>query len=243
MGRPLIGIIAASHFDNGVFFYGLLPAYSKSVAQAGGLPLMIAPDIGEEALRAVYERLDGVLLAGGGDIDPALYGMADGNGLGIYGISRERDLAEINLVKWALADDKPTLGICRGCQIVNVALGGTLYRDIPKEYPAFTGVDHSLWGKKPRDFYAHAVTVAPTTRLAAALGSDGTMPVNSLHHQALRDIAPELRINATAEDGIVEGVEIPDARFFVAVQWHPEELTGRSAPMRHLFESFVAAAQ
>jgi putative glutamine amidotransferase len=208
---------------------------------AGGLPVLVMPDVNAPALREIFERLDGVMLAGGGDVAPEHYGMAD-NGL-IADVDPARDVAEINLVKWAYAEDKPLLGICRGCQVANVALGGTLYRDIRAEYPGFNGIEHELEDGFPHDHYSHSVAVVSQSQLAGALGQSASYPVNSLHHQALRDIAAPLVVSATAEDGLVEGIEIPGARFFVAVQWHPEELTGRSQAMRRLFESFVEAIQ
>jgi putative glutamine amidotransferase len=209
------------------------------VVKAGGLPVLIAPNVGQETLRHIYERIDGVLLAGGGDIQPALYGM-DSSHLA-HEVDRERDLAEINVVHWAAADDKPLFGICRGCQVINVALGGTLYRDIQAEYPGYNGIDHALWDKFPRDHIAHTVSVEPTTHLAAVIGVSRP-PVNSLHHQALRDIAPGLAVSAHAEDGLTEGIEIPRARFFIGVQWHPEELYDTSEPMRRLFVAFIDAS-
>jgi putative glutamine amidotransferase len=240
MSRPLIGITCGPRYADGRLFYGSLPAYTESVAVAGGSPVLITPNLDEDALRSIYERLDGVLIAGGGDVDPAYYGMtADGL---VRDVDRSRDFTEISVTRWAADDDKPLLGICRGCQVANVALGGTLYRDIPKEHPGYNGIDHDLWGKFPRDYRAHTVAIAPQTRLASAIGE--TAPrVNSMHHQALRDVAPKLVAVANAEDGVIEGIEMPDARFFVGVQWHPEEMIENSEPMRRLFETFVSAAR
>jgi putative glutamine amidotransferase len=239
--KPLIGIVCGLHQKEENSLYGLRPVYPNAISMAGGLPVLVMPGLSAPALREIFERLDGLMLAGGGDVAPERYGMID-NGL-IADVDPVRDAAEINLVKWAYADDKPLLGICRGCQVANVALGGTLYRDIRAEYPGFNGVAHTLPEGFPRDHYTHSVTVVSQSRLAGALGQSTNLPVNSLHHQALREIAAPLKISATAEDGLVEGVEIPGAHFFVAVQWHPEELTERSQAMRRLFESFVEAIQ
>ncbi|MBE2193208.1 MAG: gamma-glutamyl-gamma-aminobutyrate hydrolase family protein [Anaerolinea sp.] len=244
MARPLIGIVAALHRENRLAFYGLLPAYTQAVAEAGGLPVMIVPNLDQASLRDLYDRLDGVLLAGGADIDPALYGMSsDAESFGVYGVDSTRDQVEVHLAQWAQQEDKPLLGICRGAQMINVALGGTLYRDIAKEYAHPKQIDHALWGKFPRDHYGHAVNINPESRLAAALAGETHAPVNSLHHQAIRDLAPLLRVSARSEDDLVEGVEIPDARFFLAVQWHPEELIERSTAMRNLFKAFVDSAR
>ena len=238
MGKPLIGIVCGPHLecDNSNLFYGLYPAYSKSVEMAGGLPVMVMPTLSPESLRDIYERLDGVLIAGGGDIDPASYGMSD-DGL-VSEVDPARDNAEFQMTRWAAEDNKPLLGICRGCQVANVALGGTLYRDIKAEYPHVNGIQHDNWGKFPRNYHAHTVNVKPGTHLANALGAP-TIEVNSLHHQGLRDVAPGLVITANAPDGLIEAVELPEKRFFVAVQWHPEELTKESMQMRSLFEAFV----
>jgi putative glutamine amidotransferase len=247
MSKPLIGITCGAHKrDTGEFVYGVLPAYPRSVEQAGGLPLLIPPGVDPVALREIYSRLDGVLLTGGGDVDPSRYGMAD-DGL-VHGVEPDRDAVEITVAQWAAAEDKPLLGICRGVQVTNVALGGTLYRDIDTEYDAaktsdsVTGVTHDLFGKMPRGYEAHGVEIAPDTRLAKILGTS-TVKVNTLHHQALRDVAPQLKVVAHAPDGIVEGVELPSAKFFFGVQWHPEEMTPFSEPMRRLFSAFVDAAR
>src|SRR5262249_47533045 len=125
MGKPLIGIICGPHYecDNSNVFYGLYPAYSKSVEIGGGLPVMVMPTLTAESLHAIYDRLDGVLIAGGGDVAPSAYGMAD-NGL-VTEVDTIRDAAEFHMTRWAAEDNKPLLGICRGCQVANVALGGT----------------------------------------------------------------------------------------------------------------------
>lgn len=242
MRKPFIGIVCGLYQNErseNTPYYAIPAAYTKAIAEAGGLPVLIAPNIGELAIREIYERLDGVLIAGGGDVDPACYGMTADNL--VHGVDPLRDRAEIDLTRWSAADDRPLLGICRGCQITNVALGGTLYRDIQTEYPGYNGLDHDLWGKVPRDYLAHSINIRPETHLASLLG-ESVPQVNSLHHQALRDVAPPLSVSATADDGLIEGVEIPQARFFVGVQWHPEELTDHSEAMRRLFAAFVKAA-
>src|SRR5258708_3916132 len=170
MPRPLIGVTCGVHERaTGELFYGVLSAYIDAVAMAGGLPLLIAPTLGEDILREIYERVDGVLLTGGGDVDPSLYRMADDGS--VNNIRPERDATEIEVTRWAVADDKPLFGICRGIQVANVALGGTLYRDIAKEYPGYNGVEHDLGGKFPRGHEAHAVEINPRTRLPEALGT------------------------------------------------------------------------
>lgn len=241
MPKPLIGITCGlRQAANGSAFYGIQPAYVRSIERAGGLPVVIPPTPDEDALRAIYTRMDGVVIAGGGDIDPAFYGMT-GDGL-VHDVNRDRDVTEIDVARWAASDDKPLLGICRGCQVVNVALGGSLYRDIAVEYPGVNGIDHDLFGKYPRSHPAHPVQIDPGTRLASIL-ADTQPAVNSLHHQALRDVPPNLVIAAHSPDGVIEAVEMPVARFLVAVQWHPEEMTEQSETMRRLFAAFISAAR
>src|SRR5579871_126707 len=196
MPKPLIGVTCGIYERaTGEMYYGVLSAYTDAVTMAGGLPLLIAPNLGQDNLREIYARVDGVLLTGGGDVDPTLYGMGD-DGL-VHNIRPDRDSTEINVARWAADDDKPLFGICRGVQVANIALGGTLYRDIASEYPGYNGVEHDLGDKFPRGHEAHAVTVDPGTRLADALGAS-TVKVNTLHHQALRDVPANLKITAHA---------------------------------------------
>ncbi|MEP7285992.1 MAG: gamma-glutamyl-gamma-aminobutyrate hydrolase family protein [Chloroflexota bacterium] len=240
MAKPLIGITCGiRQSSKKEAFYGVLPAYTRSVAMAGGLPILITPDLDQVSLREIYDRVDGVLFSGGGDVDADRYGMANDDL--VQSIQSDRDATEIELARWAAAENKSVFGICRGVQVVNVALGGTLYRDIATEYPGYTGQQHDMWEKAPRGFEAHPVQIEDGTQLAAILGTQ-TVKVNTLHHQALREVAPNLRVSAYADDGLIEGVELPHARFFVGVQWHPEEMTEYSETMRRLFSAFVAAA-
>jgi len=259
MRKPLIGITCGRYADphGDMRIVGTRDANTHTIEQAGGLPTLIPPDLDEDTLRDVYARLDGVLLTGGADVDASFYGMQNENL--VKGVDRDRDATEIAIARWAAANDKPLLGICRGCQVANVALGGTLWRDLPAEYP--NALKHDLWNIHPRNFLGHGVQIKPHTRLAHALGENNggdelSLKVNSLHHQGLRDIAPKLAISACATDGVVEGIEIPTAKFYIAVQWHPEEMTdsvlsdngdggtdGLIELMRHLFEQFVEAAR
>ncbi len=219
--------------------YGAGPTYLHAVESAGGLPLMIAPNLAEDTLRQIYERLDGVLLIGGGDVDPTLYGLTSADLVELRSVDATRDSSEIALTHWALADDKPLLGVCRGIQVMNVALGGTLYRDIATEYG--TVVDHDRENVGMYRLEGHKVTVRDGSRLSVLLGSE-TVPVNSFHHQAIRELSHELTATALSTDGLVEGVEQLNARFFVGVQWHPEVMYDDSEPMRRLFSGFIAQA-
>jgi len=235
--KPLIGLTCTVRYEDGAVLYGLYASYIKALEAAGGLPVLIAHDLQPETLRAIYERVDGVLLTGGGDVAPNEYGAGDE--IPLRSVNHDRDATEMTVTKWAVEDDKPLLGICRGVQVMNVALGGTLYRDLALEFG--NSVDHDMGGKNARNYNAHTVNVQSDSKLAGLLGT--TQPaVNSLHHQAIRDLGKGLVPVATAPDGIVEGVEIPGTRFIVGVQWHPEELANYSEPMRRLFEGFVKQA-
>jgi putative glutamine amidotransferase len=235
--KPLIGLTCTFRNEDGSLLYGLYASYIKAVENAGGLPLLIPINLLPENLRALYDVVDGVLLTGGGDVDPTEYGVA--NDIPLRSINPDRDRTELTVARWAAAEDKPTLGICRGVQVMNVALGGTLYRDLASEFG--TMVNHDLGGSQPRDFKGHSVEVAEGSKLANLLG-DTAPSVNSMHHQAIRQLGESLKPVAVAPDGIVEGVEIPTAKFFVGVQWHPEELAGYSEPMQRLFSGFVQHA-
>lgn len=240
--RPLIGLIGGLYKSgDGEPVYGLPQNYAKSLAAEGASPIIIAPNIEPAALQDLFDRCDGVLIAGGGDVDPARYGMS-AEGL-VHGIDEARDEAEIQFVRWAVAEDKPLLGICRGMQVSNVALGGSLYRDITQEIPGASSDQHNYWGKQARSYIGHEVNVMPDSTLGHILGAT-LQPVNSLHHQALKTVAEPLKVVAySALDNIVEGVEIPNAKFFVGVQWHPEELYQYSDSMRKLFAAFIAATR
>ncbi len=238
MRKPLIGLTCDTFSTkNGRSVYGIRPSYTHAVEAAGGLPLLIVPDLSAESLRIIYDQLDGVLLTGGGDVVPTLYGAPDD--MPLRGLDANRDHSEISMTRWAIEDDKPLLGICRGIQVINVALGGTLYRDVASEYGQT--VDHDRSRPKPGEMNGHTVVVEGDSRLAALLG-ETTPAVNSFHHQAIRALGDSLRPVATSPDGLIEGIERADLRFFVAVQWHPEELYDDSEPMRRLFAGFVAQA-
>ena len=238
--KPLIGLSCTLRQDSDKMpFYGVGVPYIHALESAGGLPVLVPPNLDNETLHALYERLDGVLLIGGGDVDPAIYGLNGDDGVELRSVDHYRDAAEIALSRWAAADDKPLLGICRGVQVMNVAFGGTLYRDLKTEVQ--DSLDHDLDGIGQRRIEGHTVTLSAGSTLAELIGST-EVPVNSMHHQAIAILSPELTPVAVASDGIVEGVELKGARFFVGVQWHPEELYTYSDAMKRLFEGFVVQA-
>jgi putative glutamine amidotransferase len=212
--------------------------YIRGLVRAGAAPLMI-PQLADASLvRALYEQLDGLLLPGGEDIDPASYGEARHERCGR--VSPERDDMELALARWAVEDGMPLLAICRGIQILNVALGGSLYQDIAAQVPG--AERHDWYPGYPRDRLSHQVAITPQTRLATILGARSPR-VNSLHHQALKEVPPALTVVARAPDGVIEAVEMTDHPFALGVQWHPEELADGDARAQRLFDALVEACQ
>lgn len=212
-------------------------AYVQALTAAGAAPVLIPPGLDDQALRAICGRLDGLLLTGGADVDPALYG--EERQPFCQEPEPERDRLELAMVARALEDDLPVLGICRGMQTLNVALGGDLYQDIEAQEPG--KMRHAL-SDLPRDHRAHEVTLEPGSRLAKIVGAE-RVAVNSLHHQAVRRVGNGARVVAWATDGVAEGMEAPEHRFVVAVQYHPEELAPTDEASRRLFAAFVAACR
>lgn len=218
---------------------GVRNLYVAAVAACEGLPVLIPIGLDEAALGTLLSRIDGLLFPGGEDIDPARYGEVPHPKLGK--VSSVRDDTELFLMKEAHSRDLPTLGICRGLQVMNVALGGTLYQDIPSECNLGSAhYDHSL--EDPWGALVHKAEITPASRLRAILGAP-QLSVNSLHHQAAKKVPPPLKVSATSSDGVVEGLEDPSLRFFLSVQCHPEALWERVAPeWKKVFQAFVAAA-
>ena len=234
--QPIIGITTNEGKNrDGYPTTFLMNSYIKVILQAGGVPVLIPSLIAENGWDALYSRLDGLLFSGGGDI--SLERFAGEAHPRIDDVEPLRDAVEMNLIHSAVSDGKPFLGICRGAQAVNVALGGTLYTHIPDQLPG--ALDHSYPGNM-RTVLVHEVKIEEGTHIAEILG-EPIVKVNSLHHQGLKDIAPSLRVTGHAPDGLVEAIELPDHPFGVAVQWHPEWLTDQQST-RNLFKKFVEAA-
>lgn len=214
--------------------------YVRVLAEAGAVPWMVPLLPGDEnTLRAIYEKLDGVFLTGGVDVCPTNYG--EDRHTSCDAADPARDWVEIQLIRWALADRKPVLGVCRGIQAMNVACGGSLYQHLPEMLPTMKHDYFPLPGNGlTRDYLAHEVEVEPSSRLGRMMG-ERTARVNSMHHQGIKRLAPNLRASASAPDGLIEGVE-GDKGFLVGVQWHPEELAENTAPQRRLFTDFLSAS-
>ena len=213
--------------------------YFHAVMASGGVPWMV-PLLADDpaTLREIYERLDAVLLAGGVDIDPAYYRSARHDKLGR--LDPARDTVELVLARWAVKDSKPFLGLCRGLQVLNVALGGSLWQDIGEERPDSLKHDFFPTAGWERDHLAHSVEVRIDSRLGDALGG-GAVPVNSMHHQGIKQLGYGLVSTAVAPDGLVEAAEAEEG-FAVGVQWHPEMFTAGDRSVGRLFDAFVDAA-
>ncbi|MDI3280396.1 MAG: gamma-glutamyl-gamma-aminobutyrate hydrolase family protein [Bacillota bacterium] len=242
MARPIIGITCLSEEEKA-------KPYAEAVAAHGGLVVLLpalpgydrAP--GEGELVQLGQRLDGLLLSGGGDLDPSAYGQPPSPWL--RGLCPERDALELALARWAIKAGLPVLGICRGLQVLNVAGGGTLYQDVEREHPGGGPPLLPHEQEEGRPVATHPVQVEPGTLLWKVLGR-GEVPVNSFHHQAARVVAPGWVASARAPDGLVEWIELPGHPFALGVQWHPEELWtegGADNPARRLFVALVEAAR
>jgi putative glutamine amidotransferase len=215
---------------------GIPEAYMQAVIKAGGLPVIIPETVCPAELDGLSQRLDGLLLTGGADVDPLRFNGEPNSK--VYGVDALRDEVEIDLARLAASSDLPFLGICRGIQVINVALGGTLFTDIADQLPGALKHDYDSSTERARE--AHPVQLEAGSRLAHILGGN-SVNVNSLHHQGIQDIAASLRPIGSASDSLVEAVELPGHPFGLGVQWHPEAMPD-SLQMQALFRAFVEAA-
>ena len=209
--QPIIGVTPLWDAERKSVW--MLPDYLEGIKAAGGIPIILPLDISEEDASQIVETCDGFLFTGGQDVTPELYGMKDTTGTIIP--SPERDRLETLLLKKVLQADKAVLGICRGLQFINVFLGGRLWQDLPSQHPS--DIVHRQG--KPYGVPTHKVMLEGD--LKTLLGKD-ILEVNTLHHQAVKDLAGDLTPMAVAPDGIVEAARMPGKRFVWAVQWHPE---------------------
>ena len=234
MSKPLIGIgcdVLAQKGERDRAF--AFTTYTEAVRNAGGIPVIIPPQ--PENAADIVRELDGILLAGGEDCDPSAYGVTRDPAV-TETMDPRRQKNDLTLARAARDSGIPTLGICLGVQMMNVAAGGTLIQDIKSSVE--TEIDHA---SEPSNRHRHQVRLEPKTKLGAILG-DRDLDVNSSHHQAIRDLGRGLRVTAHAPDGIIEGVEDPSHPFYIGVQWHPEDMAGENSAAK-LFGAFVAAAR
>jgi putative glutamine amidotransferase len=238
MTRPKIGVtVSADENKDRTRELNLKEAYFSSIRQAGGEPVAFPMDTPVDLIPEILSTFRGILLSGGGDIDPEIF---DGQPHPkVYGIDPIRDRLEIELAKFCADTKFPLFGICRGLQVINVALGGTLYTDITDQ---LTGaLKHPCYPEYSRDYLAHSVLINVSTHLTAITGKN-QMKVNSMHHQGIKDLAQELTLSAMAPDGLVEGVELMFHPFYVGVQWHPECLPNSESDQA-LFSAFVRVSK
>lgn len=232
--KPIIGLIPL--YDDEKESYWMLPGYMKALEKCGALPVMLPMVDGKEDCQELMQHIDGLLLTGGHDVDPDVYNEATSDKCGT--VCKARDKMEAILLDMFLKEDKPVFGICRGIQFMNAYLGGTLYQDIPTEYKS--QVSHVM--VKPYDRPVHKVHVLENTVLSDIIGA-GEYPVNSYHHQAIKDLSSELNVLARAEDGLVEAVSVKGKNFAMAVQWHPEFSYETDSKALKLIQAFVDACK
>ena len=232
--RPLIGLIPL--YDDEKESYWMLPGYMKVLERCGALPIMLPLTSDEDELKQVFELCDGLLLTGGHDVDPYVYGKEASKECGIP--CKARDDMEGILFRLALEEDKPVLGICRGIQFMNAYLGGDLYQDLPTEFNS--RIEHHM--APPYYMAAHKVKVFEGSMLADIIGS-GIHEVNSYHHQAVKLPADSVDVMALSEDGLVEAVSVRNKKFAVGVQWHPEFSYEVNEESVKLVQAFVDACK
>lgn len=238
--RPMIGVPTGREKSQrffGLALYIMNQTYVRALENLGALPVLIPLQMSEATLRGIFERLDGLLLPGGEDLDPSTYGAEPHPQLGAT--DKERDRTELLLTEWALEAGMPVLGVCRGVQVLNVACGGTLYQDLHSQRPDLAKHDY-FPPNYERFRISHSIQIEADSRLASALGTQHE--VNSMHHQGIERVGEGLRAVAVSEDGLVEAVEVPELPFVLGVQWHPEELARTDQHSSRLFYNFVCAA-
>lgn len=230
--KPIVGVMPL--WDDKKDSIWMLPGYMDGISEAGGIPVIFPFSSDSHDLKQLFDLCSGILLTGGHDVSPEEYNEKPLEGL--IESCEKRDAMEKEVLKMAIAEDKPVLGICRGIQFINVALGGTLYQDLPKQHPSEV-IHHQC---APYDIPSHNVIIPAGSPLYKCLGTE-QLPVNSCHHQAVKDLSAELTVMAAAPDGIVEAVYKPDSRFFWAVQWHPEFSYQTDMNSKKIFRAFIDA--
>lgn len=236
--KPIIGVTGYYHpYSREVSGVFVGEDYTGAISSAGGIPVVIPFLESEEDVKAMAAKLDGLLLSGGFDMDPQMFGEQPIPGMGE--VTPERDWLESILFREMHLSGKPIFGICRGMQIMNIMMGGNVYQDLPSQKEGEL-LQHSQ--RAPRWYGAHTVTVTEGTLLHAVFGQT-RIRTNSFHHQAVRDVPDSLLVSAVADDGVIEAIEAKEGAFLVGVQWHPENMWRREPRVLKLFEAFVDAAR
>ncbi|MBW7572698.1 gamma-glutamyl-gamma-aminobutyrate hydrolase family protein [Caproiciproducens faecalis] len=234
MAKPIIGVTPLYDTEQGRLW--MRPNYLHAIEESGGVPLVLPLSSDEEDIAALTKLCDGFLFTGGPDVHPALFNEETLRFCGSIDVQRDR--FEILLLNQAVQADKPVLGICRGIQLMNVALGGSLYQDIPAQV---SGLPVAHYQKPPYDVAVHGITIEKESPLYGILHKT-KMLVNSMHHQAVKELAPPLLCGASSADGLAECLYMPGRRFFMGVQWHPEYLFEPDSDSEDLFRAFLSAA-
>lgn len=234
MTKPMIGIMPLVDVEKES--YWMLPGYMKGIEAAGGIPVMLPLITDEKDIKQLVHMCHGFLFTGGQDVSPAVYGEEVSEKCGEP--CNQRDQMEKILFHMAMQEDKPILGICRGIQIINALTGGTLYQDLPTEYPSTT--QHQQ--KPPYDQPSHEVSLIPDSPLHKLLNKEKIM-VNSCHHQAIKTLGENTTVMAISEDGLVEAISIPDKKFIWAFQWHPEFSYKNNMDSQKIFKVFLESTK
>ena len=235
MKKPVIGVTPSHEPDSSEI--NVRFSYLDAVAAGGGIPLVFPLKLEQEDILRLASLCDCFLFTGGPDVHPFRFGEDTHEKCG--NVSLYRDSLELALLKIAMEQKKPILGICRGIQLINVGLGGDLYQDLPSQYhPDFPIAHHQPFHYTT---FSHQVDIVPGTRLSQLADGASSIPVNSMHHQAIRRVAPSLKVSAYSRDHLVEAVELPDYPYLLAVQWHPEFLWQQEKTSRLLFSSLAQA--
>ncbi len=234
MKKALIGVPAL--YDEHYESTWMIPKYTKAIEEAGGIAVILPLSKDKEVLKQSLLRLDGLMLAGGNDVNSALYNEEAHEKAGKA--SDIRDFVEAYLLEEAIELDIPVFAICRGLQLLNVVLGGSLYQDLASQFD--TTINHR---NKPAEFpYVHDIKIVENTLLSSLLNKE-KIKINSFHHQAIKYLAKDLQVCAIAEDNIIEAVSMPTKKFILAVQWHPEYAFEFDSDNLALFRAFVAACE
>lgn len=232
--KPVIGIIPL--WDEEKESVWMVPGYLDGIRDAGGIPMILPLAPHMEDIGQLDSMIDGYLFTGGHDVDSHMYGEEP---LPVCGTCcHERDILEKEIYGIAKAEDKPVLGICRGIQLINVLQGGTLYQDLPQQFSGTKEIEHHMIA--PYDRTVHEVSITEGTPLYTLL-EQKTLPVNSYHHQGVRTLGEGLEVMAVSEDGLVEGIYVPDKKFIWGIQWHPEFIYQKDDTARKIFRAFVEA--